>query len=374
MTEAYSEPGRVVELRRVRRACGRPRRLRRRWPRRPSARHRPADGPVPPEGLGHLAAALLGHADPDHPLRGLRPRAGAGRSAAGRAADDRRVHRARRFAAGERPGVRQRRRARRAAARRGARPTRWTRSWTRRGTSTGSATRRTTAQPFDPAEVAYWGPVDFYSGGVEHAILHLIYSRFFARVFRDLGMVNDGEPFARLLTQGMVLKDGAVMSKSKGNVVDPDDMIAQVRRRRAAPLRDVRRAAREGSRVDRRRARGRLPLPDARVAVRADSGARHGGVGAAGGWPATDDADRRRAGAAAQDARHDPPGDAGPRPPRPPEHRGVGADGTGERALPVLRAAHSRRGRRPGERRGAGRRRSGPRRGPCSGRRSRRWC
>jgi leucyl-tRNA synthetase len=79
--------------------------------------------------------------------------------------------------------------------------------------------------PFDPAAVAYWGPVDFYSGGVEHAILHLIYSRFFARVFRDLGMTGINEPFTRLLTQGMVLKDGQVMSKSKGNVVDPDDMI-----------------------------------------------------------------------------------------------------------------------------------------------------
>ena len=80
--------------------------------------------------------------------------------------------------------------------------------------------------PFDPAKVAYWGPVDFYSGGVEHAILHLIYSRFFSRVFRDLGLVTIEEPFARLLTQGMVLRHGAVMSKSKGNVVDPDDMIA----------------------------------------------------------------------------------------------------------------------------------------------------
>ena len=75
--------------------------------------------------------------------------------------------------------------------------------------------------------MAYWAPVDFYSGGVEHAILHLIYSRFFARVFRDLGMVTHAEPFTRLLTQGMVHKDGAVMSKSKGNVVDPDDMIAR---------------------------------------------------------------------------------------------------------------------------------------------------
>jgi len=81
--------------------------------------------------------------------------------------------------------------------------------------------------PFDPKKVAYWCPVDFYSGGVEHAILHLIYSRFFARVFHDLGMIDHTEPFTHLLTQGMVLKDGAVMSKSKGNVVDPDSMIAK---------------------------------------------------------------------------------------------------------------------------------------------------
>jgi leucyl-tRNA synthetase len=81
--------------------------------------------------------------------------------------------------------------------------------------------------PFEPDKVGYWGPVDFYSGGVEHAILHLIYSRFFTRVFRDLGLTIIDEPFSRLLTQGMVLKDGQVMSKSKGNVVDPDDMIAK---------------------------------------------------------------------------------------------------------------------------------------------------
>jgi leucyl-tRNA synthetase len=80
-------------------------------------------------------------------------------------------------------------------------------------------------QPFSPAKARYWLPVDFYSGGVEHAILHLIYSRFFTRVFRDLGMVDHDEPFTQLLTQGMVLKDGKVMSKSKGNVVDPDEMI-----------------------------------------------------------------------------------------------------------------------------------------------------
>jgi leucyl-tRNA synthetase len=82
-----------------------------------------------------------------------------------------------------------------------------------------------TEQPFGTVPAAYWMPVDFYSGGVEHAILHLLYSRFFTRVLRDVGLVNFDEPFTRLLTQGMVLKNGAVMSKSKGNVVDPDDML-----------------------------------------------------------------------------------------------------------------------------------------------------
>jgi leucyl-tRNA synthetase len=84
---------------------------------------------------------------------------------------------------------------------------------------------RNDGMPFDQAAVKHWLPVDFYVGGIEHAILHLIYSRFFARVFRDLGLVDHDEPFAQLLTQGMVLKDGAVMSKSKGNVVDPDEMV-----------------------------------------------------------------------------------------------------------------------------------------------------
>jgi leucyl-tRNA synthetase len=87
------------------------------------------------------------------------------------------------------------------------------------------ADSRNDKQAFDPKKAKYWLPVDFYVGGIEHAILHLIYSRFFARVFRDLGMVTDAEPFTHLLTQGMVLKDGAVMSKSKGNVVDPDAML-----------------------------------------------------------------------------------------------------------------------------------------------------
>ena len=81
--------------------------------------------------------------------------------------------------------------------------------------------------PFEPATAQYWFPIDQYIGGVEHAILHLIYSRFWTKVMRDLGMVTNHEPARRLFTQGMVIKDGAKMSKSKGNVVSPDDMVAR---------------------------------------------------------------------------------------------------------------------------------------------------
>jgi len=78
---------------------------------------------------------------------------------------------------------------------------------------------------FDPAAVAYWMPVDQYIGGIEHAVLHLLYARFYTKVLRDLGMLKVDEPFHALLSQGMVIKDGAKMSKSKGNVVDPDELI-----------------------------------------------------------------------------------------------------------------------------------------------------
>ena len=71
----------------------------------------------------------------------------------------------------------------------------------------------------------YWTPVDQYTGGIEHAILHLLYSRFFQRVMRDEGLTDVSEPFTNLLTQGMVLKDGAKMSKNKGNTVDPQELI-----------------------------------------------------------------------------------------------------------------------------------------------------
>ncbi|HPS39838.1 MAG TPA: leucine--tRNA ligase [Candidatus Cloacimonadota bacterium] len=79
--------------------------------------------------------------------------------------------------------------------------------------------------PYDPRKANYWLPVDQYIGGIEHACMHLLYARFFHKFMRDLGWVNSDEPFSRLLTQGMVLKDGAKMSKSKGNMVDPQYII-----------------------------------------------------------------------------------------------------------------------------------------------------
>jgi leucyl-tRNA synthetase len=81
--------------------------------------------------------------------------------------------------------------------------------------------------PFSREKIDYWFPIDQYIGGVEHAILHLIYSRFWTRVMRDLKLVGNDEPATRLFTQGMVIRNGAKMSKSKGNVVSPDDMIAR---------------------------------------------------------------------------------------------------------------------------------------------------
>jgi leucyl-tRNA synthetase len=86
---------------------------------------------------------------------------------------------------------------------------------------------KNTNAPFDRAIAQYWFPIDQYIGGVEHAILHLIYSRFWTKVMRDLGLITNNEPVKRLFTQGMVIKDGAKMSKSKGNVVSPDEMVAR---------------------------------------------------------------------------------------------------------------------------------------------------
>jgi leucyl-tRNA synthetase len=89
------------------------------------------------------------------------------------------------------------------------------------------ADARNDKAPFDSPTIAYWFPIDQYIGGVEHAILHLIYSRFWTKFMRDIGLVQHDEPITRLFTQGMVIKEGAKMSKSLGNIVSPDEMVAR---------------------------------------------------------------------------------------------------------------------------------------------------
>jgi leucyl-tRNA synthetase len=84
---------------------------------------------------------------------------------------------------------------------------------------------RNSTAPFDSNKIAYWFPIDQYIGGIEHAILHLIYSRFWTKMMRDLGLITNSEPVKRMFNQGMVIKDGTKMSKSRGNVVSIDEMV-----------------------------------------------------------------------------------------------------------------------------------------------------
>ncbi|MBI2861788.1 MAG: leucine--tRNA ligase, partial [Chloroflexi bacterium] len=83
-------------------------------------------------------------------------------------------------------------------------------------------------RPFDPEKVKAWMPVDQYMGGVEHAVMHLLYARFFARALRDLGLIDSSEPFLRLYNQGIITSNGAKMSKSRGNVINPDDYVERI--------------------------------------------------------------------------------------------------------------------------------------------------
>ena len=117
---------------------------------------------------------------------------------------------------------------------------------------------RTTRRRSSREIVDYWLPVNQYIGGVEHAILHLLYARFFIKVMQELGLVGFREPFARLFNQGMIHKDGAKMSKSKGNTVDPLGLRRPLRRRRGAALHALPGPGRPGHGVARLRDRGRL--------------------------------------------------------------------------------------------------------------------
>ena len=122
--------------------------------------------------------------------------------------------------------------------------------------------------PFDRAIVDYWMPVDQYIGGIDHATGHLLYSRFFMKVLNELDLVGVREPFARLFHQGWVRQGGSKMSKSRGNVTAPDELVDALRRRRPPPLHPLHGPGRPGHGVDGGGRRGHRPLPAPAVARR----------------------------------------------------------------------------------------------------------
>ena len=183
-------------------------------------------GELPAARLAAVPAAVLGHADPHHPLPVLRRGAGAGRAAAGRAARPAR----------RRPGP-QGRVAAGGGHRLGERGVPEVRRPGLRDTDTMDTfvdsswyqfrycSPHYDGGPFRSEDVNRWAPVDLYVGGVEHAILHLLYARFFTKVLQDLGMIDFGEPFTRLINQGQVINRGKAMSKSLGNGVNLGEQI-----------------------------------------------------------------------------------------------------------------------------------------------------
>ena len=193
-------------------------------------RGREGQGRIPPARLAHLPAALLGHADPGDPLRGLRRRAGAGRDlpvllpedVAFRGAEGNPLEKSDAFVRVTCPSC-----GKPARRETDTMDTFVDSSWYYlRFLNPDDATRMV-----DSERAAHWMPVDQYVGGIEHAILHLLYARFVCRVLKDMGLVAIEEPFARLFNQGMITKLNAAtgkvekMSKSRGNTVSPDELI-----------------------------------------------------------------------------------------------------------------------------------------------------
>ena len=305
---------------------------------------------VPHARLAGQPPALLGHADPDHLLRDRRDRPGARRRPAGPAARDVDFKGSGESPLKPRRGVPRRRPARAAAARPGARPTPWTRSWTRRGTGCATCRRTRTTAPFDRAMVDRWTPVDQYTGGAEHAVMHLLYSRFFTKAWRDLGLVGRREPFMRLFNQGQILgADGERMCKSRGNVQDPDELVAALRGGHGPPVPDVHGAVGPGRPVEPDRDRRRPRFLNRVWTLALDPHGREPGDPESGRLPAGEDERGRRA--ADPDGR---PSDAARRSPTttrlPVQHDGLPPDGARQHAVPLPRD----RGRRrppPGTRR-----------------------
>ena len=263
------------------------------------------------------------------------------RPAAGRAAGDRGLRAAGQEPAGRGRGVGRDRVPEVRRARRAARPTRWTPSSTPPGTSSATSTRATPRPPGTAPPPTTGSPVDQYIGGVEHAILHLMYARFFTKALADIGQLGVQEPFANLFAQGMITRDGAKMSKSKGNTVSPGEYV-------------------ERYGADTARTYVCFMGPPERGGDWTDEGVEGVNRFLSRLWPALRGgrgADRARRGrhrrrgrgprAARQGPLGDREGDAGLPARLPVQHRDLGRDGAGQRRLPAQgRPLRRRRGRR----------------------------